>query len=223
MALEDKPQALLPSPAAGKAQDYRIAVVRIDAGLKGSQGLTHIRLALLPHQLLNAGYEGCFFLTQHFQEPVYFYAGTYDYPIARTNEPAFCREIDRFRHWGKLIDDPRAGLASKDADERLLTAALLISQYRTYQAGLHRPDRKTEPIDAKESQRILEVLAAADWAKAGPDFRTSPSQLFAQLGASAADGWAPQGCRDPKGYETQARNWLRDHAGTFRIQALVRA
>ncbi len=222
LTLEEKAQSMLPVPGAAQKADYRIAVLRIDEDLKGAQGLTHVRVALLPHQVLKPGYEGCFFLRPHFEELVYLF-GTYDYPIAKSNALAFAQEMDRYRHWGKLLADPEAGFNSKDADERLLTAALLIAGYRTYQRGIHRPDLRTRPVDARESRRILEVLAEADWNKAGPDFRLSPPRLFGLLGATPKDGWVPRGFKSQQEYQAAVKAWLKEHAATFRIQAYVRA
>jgi hypothetical protein len=223
MAVEQKTESLLPFPSATQRTDYRIVVVRIDEGLKGAQGLTHVRVALLPHQAVIPGYEGCFFLRQHFAEPVHVFAWEYDYPVAKLNNPAFGKEVERCRHWSRLLGDPQSGLTARDADERLLTAALLISRYRTFEVGVHRRDQKMEPIDAGESRRILDVLAEADWTKPGPDFRLSPARLFTLLGATPADGWAPPPFKDQAEYHAAAKRWLKDHTGTFRIRAFVRA
>jgi hypothetical protein len=101
-------------------------------------------------------------------------------------------------------------------------AALLITQYRTYQRGVHNKERKTEPIDAAQSKLILEALAGADWKKSVSDFQVTPQRLFNQLGATPQDGWKPQAFNDAKDFETAAKTWLKEHAATFRIAALMR-
>jgi hypothetical protein len=81
---------------------------------------------------------------------------------------------------------------------------------------------KTQPIDARESKLILEALAKADWTKDRADFRLTPAQLFAQLGATAQHGRDPPNFRTSQERETAAKRWLSDNAETFRIEAFAR-
>src|SRR6516162_447515 len=111
-----------------------------------------------------------------------------------------------------------AGLKSKDAQERLMTAGLLIARYRTPQPGA----AKTEPIDGEESKLILTILADADWSQPFRFGQMSPQQMFGQLNLTKEDGWVPpQNIRTPQDYGNAARTWLREHANTYRIKRFV--
>lgn len=50
----------------------------------------------------------------------------------------------------KLLDNTPAGLKAKEAEDRLLTIAMLIGRYRHYRPGVCGPE--TEPIPADESK-----------------------------------------------------------------------
>jgi hypothetical protein len=208
-------------PGAPQKQTYGVAVLRLSEVLRGIEDLTHLRVGLLQHQTLQLGQEACFFLTPHHRESFFQMTDRYDYPINRQGNPGFEAQMQQYRSWGRLLRDPVAGLQAKNPQDRFLTAALLVSQYRTRPATVPGKQPKAEPIDARESRLILEALAEADWAKAAPDFRVTPQRLFAQLGATPQDGWQPKPFKDMKEYETAVKTWLREHAGTFRIQALT--
>jgi hypothetical protein len=219
-AIEDKTQLALPSPGAPQKVDHRIAVVRVLNPLKGAQGLTHVRIGIAAPQTLPTGYEACFFLMHHCEEP--FFISGMIYPTGNENNLGFGKDIAEYQRWGRLLDEPLTALQSKDPDKRFLTAALLITRYRTYPRGVSMKRCKAEPIDAAQSKLILEALASADWSKPVADSRTTPQRLFYQLGATPQDGWKPQAFKDAKEFETVAKTWLKEHAATFRITALMR-
>jgi hypothetical protein len=112
-----------------------------------------------------------------------------------------------------------AGLKSKDASERLLTASLLISRYRTVKPGMVGPNFKTKPIDAKESKLILTTLAEAEWTQQFKFGEPNPQGLFFQLGVTDKDGW-----KQPANFQelpAKAKEWLKEHASTYLIQQYV--
>jgi hypothetical protein len=222
-AVEEQPRTAAPYPGAPQQQEYKIVVVRIQSGLKGAQGLTHVRVALVAPQVWQPGYEACFFLTHHFEEAFFLPGMRYDYPVGKANNPGFDKEVAQYQRWGKLLDDPVAGLKSDNADVRFETAALLITQYRTVPRGVPVRERKLEPIDPAESRLILQALAGIDWSKSVEDFRMTPQRLFSLVGATPQDGWKSQGFKDMKEFETAAKGWLKEHATTFRIAAYVRS
>src|SRR5262249_54748058 len=84
--------------------------------------------------------------------------------VDKKNADAFKVELAEAQRCARLLEAPEAGLTSKDADERLLTAGLLILKYRTARDGAG----AFEPADAKLSRLILLTLADADWNKQGP-------------------------------------------------------
>ena len=67
------------------------------------------------------------------------------------------------QHRGTLrVADPMASLKSKDANERVLTAGMLIYRYRDCRKNPN-GKAKEEPIDAAQSKLILTAIAEGDW------------------------------------------------------------
>jgi hypothetical protein len=230
VALEPQDVEAPPAANVNAKMTYRIAVIAVNESLKGVQGQNTLRLAFIPPPQgnqprirpgfrrpvlnLNVGQDGIFFLTKHFQGKFYLAPMYYDFVSSQT--PNFDREVKETRlviRWG---DNPAQGLKSKNADERFMAAALLIEKYRTVSG----PIQKTEPIDAQESKQILTALLEADWKQDG---RLNPWNLFNRLGLTPQDGWTfPQGQNlKVEDFHKAAKNWLRSHVGTYRIQRLV--
>jgi hypothetical protein len=168
---------------------------------------------------LTVGQEACLILIRDPSRDFYLVANYYDV-INRKGNPSFAAEMNEIRHVARLLANPKASLEAKDRDEKYLTAALLITRYRTARP-YSPPPGKTEPIPADESKRLLEILADADWsdkATTRPP-ALSPRNLFFRLNLTAADGWV-----QPKNFldvPREAQKWLKEHAGTYRIQRYV--
>src|SRR5437773_2771512 len=69
------------------------------------------------------------------------------------------QEIADATQCAKLMENAKESLQSKDQKDRYLTAALLITQYRT----MRTQGAKTEKVSVEESKLILLALAEADW------------------------------------------------------------
>jgi hypothetical protein len=236
------------APAAAKAT-YRVAVVQVADILKGDKALKTVRVGFfppptmvppgggpggirpgvvrpggirpgLPRVSLKVGDAGLFYLTKHFQEPLYLATGPNDV-TARSNGN-FDKELAEARANLKLLEDPIKGLKSADNKTRFMTAALLLARYRNFRPG----PTKTEPISAEESKLILTALAESDRWGTPANFREPlhPQILFNQLGVTQKDGWQPPvRVTSPQDYPNAMRAWLREHAGTYRIQQIVPA
>jgi len=234
-ALEDKDMEVT-IPGSNQKTKYRIAIVNVTEGIKGAKDMKTVRVGFIPlppgqpqqpairpirpgfqRVELKVGEESILFLSKHPTESIYLVPNYYD--VVNRESPTFKKDHEEAQKSAKLLENPTAGLKSKDAKERLLTAALLITQYRSPRAGAV----KTEPIDADQSKLILTVLADADWSQpAGRLDQMSPMMLFNQLGVSAKDGFRPpQKITSPQDYPNAVRAWLKDNAGTFRIQRFV--
>jgi hypothetical protein len=149
--------------------------------------------------------------------------GRFGAPEYKENNPGFDALVGQYERWGRLLKSPLEGLQSKDPEERFLTAALLVTEHRTFRPGFHSQDQKTAAIDATQSKLILLALADADWSKVILDNTVSVQSLFAQLGPTTQDGWNASIGHDAKGYEIAVKKWLKDSAETFRIKAFVQA
>ena len=216
---------------------YRIAIVRINDGVRGVKKEKTLRVGFTPivepkndgkgpfvitsgarPVQLDVGQEGLFILTKHAKENFYTIGGVIGYYLNSDKNKDFEKEVLAAKAAVKVMEDLQGSLKSKDADERLLAAAILIDRARTYRG----PNSKQEPIDAAESKQIMQVLADADW-QTGYNFgslRPIPGQLFQRLNVTAKEGFTPPPGGD---YQAAARTWVRDNAQTYRIQRFVAA
>lgn len=204
-------------------QEYQIAVVQVEEALLGAKGLTHVRVGFLPQrnprfpQLnLTVGQESCFFLSK--PAGATFYTTPAYFDVIDKKNANFANEVALIRRCGKLIGDTKAGLASKEQEDRLLTVAMLLARYRVPPPGSTNPP-KLEPIDAEESKLILLTLAGMDWSKSVPNLRVEPASLFYRLGVTPKDGFTPP--KDFKELPDAAKKWLKDNADKYRIQRFV--
>jgi hypothetical protein len=160
------------------------------------------------------------YLTPHFEAPFYTAQNYFDATVKKDN-PNFDKELDEVKRCTKLLADPMASLKAKEADDRTLTAEMLVARYRLVNTGGAAP--KTEDVGAEESKLILQTLADADWdVKPAPGrigMQMNPLQSFFQLGLTEKDGWKqPQ---DGKELQDAAKKWLKDNAATYRVQKVV--
>jgi hypothetical protein len=243
-AIEDKPVAARPFPGSPEKQDYKIAVVKVSDPILGAKGLTHVRVGFLPappvppppagggpvirpgirrypRVELKVGQEACFLLTPHFEAAFEVPPGFADV-IDKKGNPTFEKQVTLIKRCAKLLESPMVSLKSKNADDRFLTAAMLIGRYRSFfNAGPTGP--KQVPISAEESKLILQALVDADWSKNDPEMQLSPLRSFFQLGLTEKDGFkipppGPGGVQDIAG---AAKTWLKNHTATYRIQRFV--
>jgi hypothetical protein len=229
-ALEEKPAFAAAFPGAPQKNEYRIAVVTIKERLVGARGLTSVRVSFHPVQgnnykrrfyqvNLKAGQHVCLLLRRHFEEN--FYLATNYYDVLVLPQQGVLQELNQIRQYAGLLARPEAGLKSKTAEERFLTAALLITRYRNSRrfAG---QKVQTEAIDARQSQRLLAVLAEVDWNKPRAFGEISPQQVFFQLGLTKQDGWdPPQVVQSANEIANAARAWLKKHGDSYRIKRFV--
>lgn len=239
-SIEEKPILAARFPGDKEKGEYRVAVVKIDKALVGASDLTHVRVGFQPPapqpapppgggvripirrgpQLvtLTVDQEVCLFLTPH-SEASFFIAANYYDVIGKKDNANFDKEIAEAARSAKLLANSKAGLQSKDAEDRLLTAAMLVHRYRTPKPSPTPP--KTKPVDAETSKLILRALAAADWSpnKPGRFNMVHPQNTFFQLGITPTDGFQPP--MDFNKVPELAKKWLTDHAETYRIQRFV--
>jgi hypothetical protein len=212
---------------------YRIAVVAVESPLLGAEGVQSVRVAFVPptdsggklgrgaaryaRVELKAGQGGCWFLHKHPDESFHVAQAAYDI-IDRAKEKDFEKQVALVKRCVRLLNDTKSGLQSKEADDRLLTAALLIYRYRTPR-HVYRGQPKTEPIDAEKSKQILAALAEADWTGKESAAKPTPLRLFLRLDLTAQDGWKPPAVLSE--VAPAARQWLHDHADSYRIRRYV--
>jgi hypothetical protein len=228
--IEDKTVSAEPFPGAKEKAEFQIAVIKIEDAALGAKGLTHIKVGTVkPPEgkpiIRPGGYrppsltvdqEGLFFLQKHPSESFYVIAGGAGV-INKAGNDNFDKSVTRAKECAKLLADPKAGLKSKDADERALTAVLLITRYTTARPG----QTKREAIDADESKQLLMALIDGDWTKASSQDDMGPTWAFQRLGLTDKDGWQPTPFVNRDAFHDAAKAWLRGHADSFRIQRFV--
>jgi len=226
-AIEEKTVSATQFPGAENKVDFQIAVVKIADPVLNAKGLTHIKVGFFvpppaapggpiriggrgPVVKLDVDQEACLLLTKHHDSD--FYTISYDGLFDKKSQ-TFEKDLEQVKKAAKLLADPKAGLESKDANDRLVTAGMLVTRYRKFV-----PNGKEEPIDAAESKLILKTLAEADWTKP-VNFRDMSAQnAFGQLGLKPEDGWNPQGVTD---YNAASKAWLKDNADKYVIKKFV--
>jgi len=204
---------------AGKSA-YQFALVEVTQSLRNPLGLTHLRVGQygvwgLGENILPVGAEVCLLLRWHATEPIFVpaaWSSASFWVKAENNLEAFDKRVSQLKRMATLLKNPNAGLRSEKAEDRLLTASLLLADYQSYRGS---SDSTMEPVDEEQSRLILETLRTADWTKPDHDFGASPLTLFVHLGLTKKQ-W-PRGsyCAET------AQAWLKEHAATYRIQRYV--
>jgi hypothetical protein len=237
----DKTASAPAFPGATDKTEYQVAIVQVGDALLGAKDMKEIKVGFIPPGAggpvggpgggpvfikrrpgvnLVVDQEYLLYLTPHFEAPFYTAQNYFDATVKKDN-PNFDKELDEVKRCTKLLADPMASLKAKEADDRTLTAEMLVARYRMPRFAAGEP--KTEDVGAEESKLILQTLADADWNPkpvAGPaGFPMTPLNSFFQLGLTEKDGWKqPQ---DGKDLEAAAKKWLKDNAATYRVQKVV--
>jgi hypothetical protein len=204
--------------------EFKIAVLTVGDALRAPKGTKTVRLGSVvipPMVAINPspfqateGQEGCYFLTKH-GDADFYAAGTVSFLDKKS--PSFDTDVKLIKRCVKLLEDPDASLKSENAEDRFLTAGMLVARYTTRQTA----NAKTEPIEAEQSKRILQALASADWTPATSLTQLSPLMVLGRLPLTDKDGWSPPSRQDAKAYAAYAQKWVKDHADTYRIQRFV--
>jgi hypothetical protein len=237
---EDKLVKASPFPGQKNQVEYKIAVADVTDGILGTKGMKKIRLGFIPPPppppppmpgqpvvfrkpfrgvTFAPGQEALVFVTKH-HESDFYVPGMYYNVVDKKNTAQFDKDVALAKRCAKLLADPMAGLKAKDAEDRLLTAEMLIIRYRGGQFAPIGQQPKFEPIDGAESKLILETLAAADWTKRDVLTNGSPLMYFQRLGVTAQDGFKPP--QNGQDYAGIAQKWVKEHAGSYRIKRVVR-
>jgi hypothetical protein len=241
--IEEKTVEATQFPGNPAKVEYHVAVIKIEDHLLGAKALTHIKVGYivpkevpaappgpggiravpirrLPSVKFEVDQEVCAFLKKHHDGDFYVAQAYFD--VIDKKAADFDKSVEQAKRCAKLLADPVASLKSKDADDRLLTAGMLVMRYRS---GYRGPNPKTEAIDADESKLIMKALADADWTKPITRDTVSAQQVFTQLGATEKDGWTwkptPGPVQPPNAYRDAAFEWVKSHVDTYRIQRLV--
>jgi hypothetical protein len=202
----------------------RLVRVNVEEDLLGTAGKTPLRVgfifsrdnALLETPVLRRGQKVCLFLTREKGVGFYRILGAQG---AAGDPPAISEAFDEYektvaavRRAAPLLRNLPAGLVSKNPEERMLTAWMLTVRYRKPFLQFPKTGFVEQPIDARESRRILENLTLL--ADKNPDALWT---LFWDLGL---EPWNLQGVKG-EDFAPNARKWLQKNAGTWRLRKRV--
>jgi hypothetical protein len=235
--IAEKTMSLPAFPGAKDKMEYLVALVKIDDGIQGAKGLTHLKVGFRAPQAAAPGgpirigggrgeaklekdQEVLLFLTPHHTGEFQIMEAYFD--VVDKKADTFDKDVEAAKKYAKLAADPEKGLKSKDATERLTTAAMLIARYRTPRPSTTEP--KQEPIDAGQSKLILNTLAESDWTPPKPggpagNNQLTPLNLFFRLNLTDKDGWKPP--MDGNKFNEAAQQWIKDNKDKFVIKRFV--
>lgn len=218
-------------PGAKDTVKWRIAVVKINQGIRGVKDEKTIRVGFIPFVApkpgqpivsgggrspqLTVGQDGLFMINKH-ADGKFYVAPDYGYFVP-SQDQKFAEEVKTAKKVVTILADMKTALKSNDAGDRLLAAAIAVGKYRTQKPPFPNAE---EPIDVAESKLILNAIVSAKW---GPVRfgETNPQMLFFQLGVTEKDGWkAPRITKSPEDLRIAVQAWMRDHPD-YRIKRFV--
>src|SRR5262249_54856229 len=138
---------------------YRVAVVEVNDAILGTRD-KKIRVGFVPPAAggggpirrfpavdLKEGQENIFLLVKHPEERFFVASNSFD--VVSKASGIYENKLKLNKQYAQLLEEQKKSLKSKTAEDLFLTAALLISRYRTQKPFV--ATQKTEPIDAAES------------------------------------------------------------------------
>jgi hypothetical protein len=237
--IEEKTVSAEPFPGVKDKVEYIIAVVKIDDAILGAKGLTHVKVGFQAPQAggpgrpiirpggrgqakLDKDQEVLLFLSPHHSGEFEIMPAYFDMVDKKTE--TYDKDVEAAKKYVKLLAEPEKGLKSKDAEDRLETANMLVSKFRTPPQSAKQP--KEEPIDADLSKQILNVLADADWTPPKPvvggprgGIPVTPINVFFRLGVTEKDGWKPP--QDGTKFNESVEKWVKENKDKYRIKKFV--
>ncbi|MBN9122335.1 MAG: hypothetical protein J0I06_24880 [Planctomycetes bacterium] len=213
-------------PGAANKLAYKIAVVKIETGLAGTDGVTHVKIGFTTGRryetALTEGQEALFFLTKHHEGP--FYIVPYMAPPMDAKAANFKQQVEEAKTVLALVADPAKALKAEKAEDRFAAAVAVVFQLRM--PRMEAP-RGTEAValTADESRPILKALAEGAWKVDRFDQTLNGYRSFVLLGLTEADGWKPPAPEAGKDVVELTRaayiKWLDGPGKDYRIKKLV--
>ena len=236
-SIEEKTVKASSFPGNDDKVEYVVAVVKVNEAILGAKGLTHIKVGFMAPQggrpggpirpglrgqpKLEKDQEVLLFLSPHHSAEFQIIPAYFD--MVDKSAPTYEKDIEAAKKCVKLLAEPEKGLKSKDAQERLETASILVAKYRNSKPSNKEP--KEEAIDADLSKLIMNVLAEADWTPPkpgpGPSTDASPISVFGRLDISPETEKSFKPPMDGNKYTEYIQTWVKDNKDTYRIKRLV--
>lgn len=199
-------------PQTGGVKDatttYKIAIVKVDSALCGSEKLKEIKVGFLPKPEANPNIKGpvrpirggvqmpelkegqelALFLTKHPSADFYVMPGMAP-PLDVTTDQGK-KDLDVVKKVCGILADPKKALKNDNPDERADAATVLIMKYRAVPQPVGESEQVAIPAD--ETKELLRALTDGEWSLVNrtPTIgNLNPVQAFHALGLTDKDGW----------------------------------
>lgn len=211
------------------AKTFRVGVPRMDYHKRPMKVEVEGRIRLLNPEIKVAA-EGSFLLVKHCELDFYVLP-----PICGfldKNEADYDKELALLRRCAGLLAKPDEGLSAKEKEDRFLTAYMLVYDYdfKDYRRAASR-GLIEEPVDPKQSKRILQALLEGDWDVPNPGFASGPLSkvrpqstiAWLKLDAASMKKRPTVSPLAEEEYAKAGRKWLTDISETAQLRRLVAA
>lgn len=179
---------------------YKVAVVKVETGLAGADGLKEVKVGVAQPKPgekgakpveLKEGQRVLMFLTKHPHAdlhllPTRINAIQAPVDVTTANGKNALKEVERAL---MIAADPVKALKSDKAEARVEAAVLMVMKYRAYPD--HVLDADEVAISAEESELILKGLMEGTWKMRddGPARTSNPYHAFVLLPLDGQPGW----------------------------------
>ncbi len=197
-----------PYPGVKEKVGYKVATIKIDAGLIGAENMKEIKVGFLApakadpngpaggiravescgHQSveLKEGQELILFLVKH-QSGVFYMIPGGTPPVDLKTEQGK-KDLESVKNVAAILADPMKGLKSDKPETRAEAATVMLLKHRNYPVLGGEVDQLA--IGADESKLLLKALTEGNWSTLNVRFDSpTPLQAFQMLGLNAKDGW----------------------------------
>lgn len=198
---KDLVEAPSPYPGAKDKQNYKVAVVKIETGLIGSDKLKEIKVGVFQPPApkpgaprlgrgpqvafdIKEGQQLLLMLNKHPHADFYIFGG-FENPADLTSD-AGKKALDEVKKVSAILADPKKALKSDKAEARGEAAAIMVMKYRS---GVQFGEAEQVAIPAEESKLILQGLIDGEWNANRFGGPPNPFTASHQLGLTMKDGW----------------------------------
>ncbi len=200
-----------PYPGVKEKVGYKVATIKIDAGLIGAESMKEIKVGFIApvkadpngpvggirvvescgHQPvfeLKEGQELILFLVKHQSGDFYMIPGGTP-PVDLKSGDQAKKDLESVKSVAAILADPMKALKSDKAEVRAEAAAVMVLKHRNYPVLGGEVDQVA--IGADENTLVLKGLIQGDWSiqNARFDAHPSPFQAFQSLNLTDKDGW----------------------------------
>jgi hypothetical protein len=239
----EKDDVLAPQfPGAPDKVAYKVAVVKIESGLVGTNAITHVKIGFVPPAgdpnapqpgggrpgrggyapvNLTKDMEALFYLKKHHSADFY----TVEPIMApiETKDEGYKAQMELVKKGAAVIADPLKALKAEKADDRTFAAALLVTKYRSYPDNA--PEVENVKIGADESKLILKAISEGDWKKDQDGTAPHPYQAFSMLGLNETSGFKFPMVKPGEDFIEKAKEaytaWLAGAGKDYQITKIV--